>query len=136
MIRFIIPIVLIAACAVEAKANPLVDERYIGEPKRDAKGQIIRRADVINAFKHIHPCPSTGKKTGACKGWQINHVIPLACGGADAVSNMQWMPTITKTCWQDWCNDRFERKIYAVEPKQNGTESCKNEIVIINDAVQ
>lgn len=133
MIRFAIPLLAISLCAFDAKADPLKDERYVQEIKRDAKGQILRRADVLVAFKGIHPCPSTGKTTGACRGWQLNHVIPLACGGADAVSNLQWMPTVTKTCWQDWCNDRFERKIYAIG---NGTDSCKNEIVIINDKVQ
>lgn len=116
-----------------AHANPLLDERYVDEIKRDAKGQIMRRADVLVAFKKIHPCPSTGKNTGACKGWQMNHVIPLACGGIDAVSNLSWQPTVIKTCWQDWCQDRFERKIYAIGA---GASACKNEIVIINDKVQ
>jgi hypothetical protein len=120
-------------CAYEAKADPLIDERYVNEIKRDAKGQILRRADVLVAFKKIHPCPSTGKITGACKGWQMNHVVPLACGGIDAVSNLSWQPTITKTCWQDWCQDRFERKVYAIGA---GTPSCKNEIVIITDKLQ
>lgn len=133
MIRFAIPLLAISLCAIDVKADPLKDERYVTEIKRDAKGQILRRADVLVAFKRIHPCPSTGKSTGACRGWQLNHVIPLACGGEDAVSNLQWMPVVTKTCWQDWCNDRYERKIYAIGA---GTSSCKNEIVIINDQVQ
>jgi hypothetical protein len=120
-------------CAYEAKADPLIDERYVNEIKRDAKGQILRRADVLVAFKKIHPCPSTGKTTGSCKGWQMNHVVPLACGGIDAVSNLSWQPTITKTCWQDWCQDRFEHKVYAIGA---GTSNCKNEIVIITDKVQ
>lgn len=133
MIRLAIPLLAIFLCVVEAKADTLKDERYVNEIKRDAKGQILRRADVLVAFKKIHPCPSTGKSMGACKGWQMNHVIPLACGGVDAVSNLSWQPTVIKTCWQDWCQDRFERKIYAIG---DGTSSCKNEIVIINDKVQ
>lgn len=133
MIRLIIPMVVIALCAFEAKADALQETRYVTEIKRDAKGQIIRRADVLAAFKRIHPCPSTGSSTGACRGWQMNHVIPLACGGTDAVSNLSWQPTVTKTCWHDWCQDRFERKIYAIGA---GTPSCKNEIVIITDKVQ
>lgn len=114
-------------------ANPLIDERYVNEIKRDANGQIVRRADVLVAFKKAHACPSTGKDNGACPGWQMNHVIPLACKGADTVSNLSWQPTVIKTCWQDWCQDRFERKIYAIGA---GTPACKNEIVIINDKVQ
>lgn len=105
MIRLIIPLAIIAICASHAKADPLKEERYVNQVKRDAKGQILRRADVLVAFKKIHPCPSTGKTTGACNGWQMNHVIPLACGGIDAVSNLSWQPTVTKTCWQDWCQN-------------------------------
>lgn len=118
-------------------SDPLKDERYVTTVKRDGNGQIIRRADVIAAFKKIHPCPSTGKSVGACKGWHINHVIPLACGGVDAVSNMAWQPAVVKMCWQDWCQDRFERKVYAPLTPIEGVDKkiCKNEIVIINDRV-
>jgi hypothetical protein len=24
------------------------------------------------------------------KGWVVDHIVPLACGGADSPSNMQW----------------------------------------------
>lgn len=129
----IIKFIAIFSFILTAHADPLKDERYVSEIKRDSKGQILRRADVLVAFKKIHPCPSTGKQTGACPGWQMNHVIPLACGGIDSVSNLSWQPTVIKICWQDWCQDRFERKIYAIG---KGSDSCKNEIVIINDKVQ
>jgi len=33
------------------------------------------------AFRRIHACPATGKYVGACPGWQVDHVIPLAIGG-------------------------------------------------------
>lgn len=42
------------------------------------------------SFKRSHPCPSTGKKFGACPGYTIDHIKPLKRGGADAPSNMQW----------------------------------------------
>jgi hypothetical protein len=45
---------------------------------------------AIAAFKREHPCPSNGKTRGACPGFVIDHVKPLACGGPDAPSNMQW----------------------------------------------
>lgn len=93
--------------------DPLVEHRYAGTPKRDAKGEIIRRADVRIAFQKIHPCPSTGLQTGACPGWQRDHIIPLASCGADAVSNMQWLPLEIKTCAGKTCKDRFERQIYT-----------------------
>ena len=131
---FLVTLVIICAFGYGfAHADPLKESRYVSEIKRDANGNIIRRYDVLVAFKSIHPCPSTGKPTGSCPGWQMNHVIPLACGGIDAVSNLSWQPTVIKTCWQDWCQDRFERRIYAIG---KGEEYCKNEIVIINDRVQ
>ena len=108
-------------------ANPLLETRYCGPPKRNANGEIIRRADVLAAFQKIHPCPSTGLTTGACAGWQKNHVIPLACGSCDEVSNLAWLPTIIKTCTAWYCIDRFERKIY-----DNGipnTDACTNVII-------
>jgi hypothetical protein len=43
-----------------------------------------------DAFEHGHPCPSTGKRSGACPGYVVDHVKALACGGADDPSNMQW----------------------------------------------
>lgn len=42
-------------------------------------------------FKKGNPCPSTGKSGGACPGYQIDHRKPLAAGGADHKSNMQWL---------------------------------------------
>jgi len=42
------------------------------------------------AFMHSHPCPSTGKTTGACPGYVVDHITALKRGGADAPWNMQW----------------------------------------------
>ncbi|GHS88147.1 hypothetical protein FACS189487_05750 [Campylobacterota bacterium] len=52
-----------------------------------------RSAKARAAFIKSHPCPSTGKTKGACKGWQVDHIKPLKCGGADAPRNMQWLTT-------------------------------------------
>lgn len=41
-------------------------------------------------FKRANPCPITGRASGACPGWIVDHVIPLCAGGRDAPSNMQW----------------------------------------------
>lgn len=49
-----------------------------------------RDPDERRAFMHSHPCPSTGKTSGACRGYVVDHVTPLKRGGADAPSNMQW----------------------------------------------
>jgi hypothetical protein len=46
------------------------------------------RAEVM--FRLENPCPTTGETRGECKGYVIDRVIPLACGGAEEPSNMQW----------------------------------------------
>ena len=40
-------------------------------------------------FKREHPCPATRARSGACGGYVIDHIMPLACGGADTPGNMQ-----------------------------------------------
>jgi hypothetical protein len=57
---------------------------------RDSKGRIARSATAKRDFQKSHPCPSTGRTTGACKGYVIDHVVPLKRRGADSPSNMQW----------------------------------------------
>src|SRR5258707_14984650 len=53
----------------------------------------IRSAKAKRAFRQAHPCPATGRTSGACPGYVIDHVVPLKRGGADAPSNMQWQTT-------------------------------------------
>jgi hypothetical protein len=91
---------------------PLEEQRYCGPPPRLADGSIKRRSDVLAAFRKAHPCPVTGLSTGACVGWAIDHVLPLACGGCDAVSNLQWLPNGLKSVAVIG-KDRFERLIYC-----------------------
>lgn len=55
-----------------------------------AGGEIVRDPAQVRAFRANHPCPATGKTTGACKGWVVDHMIPLCAGGADRPENMQW----------------------------------------------
>jgi hypothetical protein len=57
---------------------------------RDSHGKIARDPRQTNAFKKQHPCPSTGKTSGSCPGYVIDHKQALKHGGADAPSNMQW----------------------------------------------
>ncbi len=77
-----------------------------------------RHSDVLSAFKRAHPCPATGASAGPCAGWVLDHVIPLACGGADAVFNLQWLPT---AMWRE--KSKWERRIY-LSPGQAATAYC------------
>jgi 5-methylcytosine-specific restriction endonuclease McrA len=43
------------------------------------------------AFHSSNPCPSTGLTSGPCPGYHVDHIVPLACGGSDSPSNMQWL---------------------------------------------
>lgn len=42
-------------------------------------------------FQRQHPCPATGERTGACPGWEVDHVVALVCGGKDELGNLQWL---------------------------------------------
>src|SRR5215813_511089 len=44
---------------------------------------------VPREFQQEHPCPSTGRTSRARPGYRKDHILPLAVGGRDAVSNMQ-----------------------------------------------
>lgn len=93
-----------------------VELRYCSPvPIRTIDGSIMRSAAIVRDFRKIHPCPTTGNidPRVACPGWSVDHVIPLDCGGCDAVSNMQWLPLTIKSCAGTQCKDRWERKIYC-----------------------
>lgn len=64
-----------------------------------------RSQKAKNLFKEAHPCPATGRVVGSCPGNIIDHIIPIACGGADAPENMQWQ---TKTDAK--LKDKWERR--------------------------
>lgn len=112
----LLALAVLAGCATAADPialQPLVEQRYCGEPARNPDGSIRRRSDVLAAFQRAHPCPSTGKTAGPCPGWARDHVIPLACGGCDAVSNLQWLPDDVKSAAGTLPKDRWERRIYC-----------------------
>jgi len=46
----------------------------------------------VAQFRKTHPCPATGRTTGACPGWVVDHGTPLCLGGADRPFNMHWQP--------------------------------------------
>lgn len=102
---------LFAAGAAWAQSDP----RFCGAPERTADGAIKRSTTQRALFVRAYPCPATGAVSGACPGWGVDHVIPLACGGCDAPMNMQWLPLAIKSCSLASgvpCKDRWERRVY------------------------
>ncbi len=125
-------IISLTACAVKEQtpnsllsqlpADKLTETRYCGPPVRDANGLIVRSSSVITAYKKIHVCPSTGLYGNLpCPGWALNHPIPLACGGCDAVSNLMYMRNDVKKEV-----DKYERSISALNPPIDDTANCVN----------
>lgn len=55
-----------------------------------ADAEIVRSRAQVNAFKRLNPCPANGKRSGPCGGYVVDHIMPLACKGADRPINMQW----------------------------------------------
>lgn len=67
--------------------------------------RIKRSQSAKVEFKLANPCPANGARKGPCKGYVIDHINPLACGGADAAFNMQW-----QTIAEGKEKDKWERK--------------------------
>lgn len=65
---------------------------------RDSKGRITRNGHARLAFMR-----QTGYPHGR-PGYVVDHIVPLACGGADAPSNMQWQTVVDAKA-----KDRVER---------------------------
>ncbi len=70
-----------------------------------ADARIKRSQSAKVEFKQQQPCPATGASKGPCKGYVIDHIKALACGGADSPSNMQW-----QTIEAAKAKDKWERK--------------------------
>jgi hypothetical protein len=67
--------------------------------KRNGKGKIARSEEARRAFEK-----QTGYPNGR-NGYVIDHIVPLACGGTDKPSNMQWQTTAEAKA-----KDKVERK--------------------------
>lgn len=69
------------------------------------QARVKRSQSAIIEFKQQQPCPTTGASKGPCKGYVIDHIKALACGGADLPENMQW-----QTVEEGKAKDKWERK--------------------------
>ena len=56
----------------------------------------------VRAFKKVTPCPATGKIQKTCKGYVVDHIKALACGGADRPINMQWQTVADAKAKDKW----------------------------------
>lgn len=81
--------------ALALAATTLLASVQAGERSRSARAE----------FARANPCPLTNKRAGACPGYVVDHVLPLACGGVDHPDNMQWQTKANGSA-----KDRIERK--------------------------
>jgi len=54
------------------------------------KSRIKHNPASRRAFQRTNPRPATGRTSGACPGYVVDHIVPLKRGGADEPGNMQW----------------------------------------------
>lgn len=113
MKRTFLAIAVSLAMASVSAQDAYTETRVGSVVLRTADGSIKRDARAVSAFRKRWACPSTGQKTGACPGWSVDHVVPLACGGRDAVWNMQWLPEAIKWDAGAYSKDAFERRVYG-----------------------
>ena len=71
-----------------------------------------RSAEVTHEFERENPCPSTGKRSGACPGYIKDHIQALCKGGADAVWNLQWQTVADAKAKDRW---RRRRALTSVQ---------------------
>lgn len=81
-----------------ARARPHGGRTY-STATRDTHGRIKRSESAKREFMH-----RTGYPHGR-KGYVVDHKVPLACGGSDDPSNMQW-----QTVAEGKAKDKWERK--------------------------
>ena len=73
--------------------------------QRDGNGRVHRSAAARYEFRRDNRCPATGEAKGVCPGYVIDHIKPLACGGLDDPTNMQWQ---TREAARE--KDKWERR--------------------------
>ena len=69
---------------------------------RDSHGRIKRSESAKKQFERQNPCPATGKTSGSCPGYVVDHVQALKHGGADTPGNMQWQTKAAAKAKDRW----------------------------------
>lgn len=64
-----------------------------------------RDAKQVRAFRGVAKCPVTNSIQRKCPGFIVDHIVPLACGGLDHYSNMQY-----QTIADAKAKDKIERR--------------------------
>jgi hypothetical protein len=90
------------------RAGPIIVAVIVALVSIPLSAREYRSREVTLEFQREHPCPSTGRTSGACPGYRKDHIKPLACGGPDAVWNLQWQTVAAARA-----KDRWERKACA-----------------------
>jgi len=72
---------------------------------RSSRTKVKRSQSARQQFLNQVPCPATGQTGKPCRGYVVDHIRPLACGGADDPSNMQF-----QTVADGKAKDKWERK--------------------------
>lgn len=71
-------------------------------------------------FKIDNPCPATGKTTGSCPNFIMDHRIGLCVGGADEAENLRWMTKENAKLKDRWeCKAGWEEKLAECEKEAN-----------------
>jgi hypothetical protein len=94
---------LISAIMVAVASGPLAANEH-------------RSREVTREFQREHPCPATGRANGACPGYRKDHIEPLACGGPDAVWNLQWQ-TIRAMADDTRCQGQGQMEAQGLRPQ-------------------
>jgi len=74
----------------ECLAHALLIGLILGGGKVEARDRA-----VVRQFTKEHPCPIEGPGTCFQKGYAVDHVWPLVCGGPDTVDNLAYLNNAT-----------------------------------------